>query len=54
VPEERGSNLIEDAPLPPGTCYTATSDGDKVSLVKIEVINMPGNGKLAISRYYIE
>ena len=49
VPEERGSNLIEDAPLPPGTCYTATSDGDKVSLVKIEVINMPGNGKLAIS-----
>ena len=49
VPEERGSNLIEDAPLPPGTCYTAISDGDKVSLVKIEVINMPGNGKLAIS-----
>jgi len=49
VPEERGSNLIEDAPLPPGTCYTATSDGDKVSLVKIEVINMPGNGKLTIS-----
>lgn len=34
VPEERGTNLIEDAPLQPGTCYTATSDGDKVSLVK--------------------
>lgn len=49
VPEERGSNLIEDAPLPPGTCYTATCDGDKVSLIKIEVITMPGNGKLAVS-----
>jgi ATP-dependent Lon protease len=49
VPEERGTNLIEDTPLPPGTCYTATSDGDKVSLVKIEVITMTGNGKLNIS-----
>lgn len=49
VPEERGSNLIENAPLPPGTCYTATCDGDKVSLIKIEVITMPGNGKLAVS-----
>ncbi len=49
VPEERGTNLIEDAPLQPGTCYTATSDGDKVSLVKIEVITMPGNGKLTMT-----
>lgn len=49
VPEERGSHLIEDAPLAPGTCYTATSDGDKVSLVKVEVITMPGNGKLTIT-----
>ena len=49
VPEERGTNLIEDAPLQPGTCYTATSDGDKVSLVKIEVITMPGNGKLTVT-----
>ena len=49
VPEERGTNLIEDAPLPPGTCYTATSDGDKVSLIKIEAITMAGNGKLNIS-----
>lgn len=39
VPEEHGSNLIEDAPLAPGTCYTATSDGDKVSLIKVEVID---------------
>lgn len=49
VPEERGTNHIEDTPLSPGTCYTATSDGDKVSLIKIEVITMAGNGKLNIS-----
>ena len=49
LPEERGSNLIEDVPLAPGTCYTATSDGDKVTLVKIEVVSIPGNGKLTIS-----
>lgn len=48
VPEERGSNLIEDTPLSPGMCYTATSDGDKVTLVKIEVITVAGNGKLDI------
>lgn len=49
VPEERGTNLIEDTPLSPGSCYTATSDGDKVSLIKIEVVTMAGNGKLNIS-----
>lgn len=49
VPEERGTNLIEDTPLSPGTCYTATNDGDKVSLIKIEVVTMAGNGKLNIS-----
>ena len=49
LPEERGSNLIEDVPLAPGTCYTATSDGDKVALVKLEVVSIPGNGKLNIS-----
>jgi ATP-dependent Lon protease len=49
LPEERGSNLIEDVPLAPGTCYTATCDGDKVTLVKIEVVSIPGNGKLTIS-----
>lgn len=49
VPEGRGDNLIEDAPLPPGTCYTATSDGEKVTLVKIEVVTLPGSGKLSIS-----
>ena len=49
LPEERGNNLIEDAPLQPGTCYTATSNGDKVSLVKVEIVTMPGNGKLTIT-----
>ena len=49
LPEERGSNLIEDVPLAPGICYTATSDGDKVTLVKIEIITMPGNGKLTVT-----
>jgi len=49
LPEERGNNLIEDVQLAPGTCYTATSDGDKVALVKIEVVSIPGNGKLTIS-----
>ncbi len=49
LPEERGSNLIEDVPLPPGLCYSATSDGDKVTLVKIEVITMVGSGKMTVT-----
>ena len=49
VPKECGTNLIEDAPLAPGTCYTATSDGDKAALIKVEVITMTGNGKLTIT-----
>lgn len=49
VPEERGTSLIEDAPLPPGTCYTATSDGNNTTLVKVEVITMPGSGKLTVT-----
>lgn len=49
VPEERGSNLIEDMPLAPGTCYTAISSGDNVALVKIEAVTMPGGGRLNIT-----
>jgi ATP-dependent Lon protease len=49
LPEERGSNLIERNPLPPGLCYTATSDGNNVSLVKIEIVSTKGSGKLNIS-----
>ncbi len=49
LPEERGSALIESNPLPPGTCYTATSDGDNAALVKIEVVALKGTGKLTIT-----
>ena len=49
LPEERGSALIESNPLPPGVCYTSTSDGDTNSLVKIEVVALKGNGKVTIT-----
>ncbi len=49
LPEERGSQLIESNPLPPGVCYTATSDGDNNALVKIEVVVLRGNGKMNIT-----
>jgi len=49
LPEERGSSLIEGNPLPPGVCYSATSDGDNNSLVKIEVVAIRGSGKLNIT-----
>ncbi|MBB3837662.1 ATP-dependent Lon protease [Runella defluvii] len=49
LPEERGSNLIESNPLSPGVCYTATSDGDTTSLVKIEVVALRGTGKINVT-----
>lgn len=49
LPEERGNDLIEKNPLPPGVCYTATSDGDNNSLVKIEVVAIKGSGKLSVT-----
>lgn len=49
VPEERGTNLIEDAPLPPGNCYTAISNGDNVALIKVEAVILQGNGKLNVT-----
>ncbi len=49
LPEERGSALIEKNPLPPGVCYTATSDGENTSLVKIEIVAIKGSGKLNIT-----
>lgn len=49
LPEERGSALIEGNPLPPGICYTATSDGENNSLVKIEVVAIRGSGKVNIT-----
>lgn len=49
LPEERGTHLIESNPLPPGICYTATSDGENNSLVKIEVVAIRGSGKVNIT-----
>ncbi|MDA3789215.1 MAG: protease Lon-related BREX system protein BrxL [Desulfobacula sp.] len=49
IPEEKGSHLIENTPLQPGVCYTSTSDGDNVALVRIEAITVPGSGKLNIT-----
>lgn len=49
LPEERGSHLIESNPLQPGVCYTATSDGENNSLVKIEAVAVKGNGKVNIT-----
>ncbi|MBU2649848.1 MAG: protease Lon-related BREX system protein BrxL [Bacteroidetes bacterium] len=49
LPEDRGTALIESNPLPPGVCYTATSDGDNLALVKIEVVCHKGSGKVNIT-----
>ncbi|MDG4945717.1 protease Lon-related BREX system protein BrxL [Weeksellaceae bacterium KMM 9713] len=49
LPEEKGSHLIENNPLPPGVCYTATSDGESLVLVRIEAVVTSGSGKLNIS-----
>jgi ATP-dependent Lon protease len=49
LPEEKGSHLIENTPLQPGVCYTSTSDGDNMALVRIEVVTTPGSGKLNIT-----
>ena len=49
LPEERSSHLIENSPLLPGVCYTATSDGENLTLVRIETAVVTGSGKLNIS-----
>lgn len=49
LPEERGSYLIENTPLPPGVCYTSTSDGDNLALVRIEAVVTSGSGKLNVT-----
>ena len=36
-------------PLAPGVCYTATSDGENLTLVRIETAVVTGSGKLNIS-----
>ena len=49
LPEEKGSHLIENTPLSPGVCYTSTSDGENVALVRIETVAVVGSGKLNIT-----
>lgn len=49
LPEEKGANLIESSPLKPGVCYTCTSDGEHMALVRIEVVVTSGKGKLNIT-----
>lgn len=49
LPEEKGSNLIENTPLQPGVCYTATSDGESLALIRVEVVTSAGSGKLNIT-----
>ena len=49
LPEEKGSHLIPNTPLSPGVCYSSTSDGENVALVRIEAITAEGSGKLNIS-----
>lgn len=49
LPEEKGSHLIENTPLQPGVCYTSTSDGENMALVRIETVITSGSGKLNVS-----
>ncbi len=49
LPEERSSNLIESTPLKPGVCYTCTSDGENVTIVRIEAVTTRGTDKLNIT-----
>ena len=49
LPEDKGSHLIENTPLPAGVCYTSTSDGENVALVRIEAIAVGGSGKINIT-----
>jgi ATP-dependent Lon protease len=47
--EEKGSHIIENTPLAPGVCYTSTSDGESVALVRVEAVAVQGSGKLNIT-----
>ena len=49
LPEEKGSHLIENTPLSPGVCYTSTSDGENMAVVRIESVAVQGSGKLNIT-----
>lgn len=49
LPEEKSSALIENVPLASGVCYSATGDGNYVGIIRIEVVVVPGNGKITIT-----
>jgi len=49
VPEEKSNALIENTPLQPGVCYTATGNGEHTSIIRIEVVTVTGNGKVNIT-----
>lgn len=49
LPEQKGTQLIENTPLKPGICYTCTGDGANFSVVRLEVVTTEGSGKLNIS-----
>jgi ATP-dependent Lon protease len=50
VPEEGGSHLISQDPLPPGSVYTAAfTEEDTVALHRIEISRMSGSGKMRIT-----
>ncbi|BAY35690.1 hypothetical protein NIES2111_00060 [Nostoc sp. NIES-2111] len=47
VPEQGSAGIISQEPLPPGTVYTATADGEaRVGLFRLEVACTSGTGKL--------
>jgi ATP-dependent Lon protease len=47
IPEQRGKVVISQDPLPPGTIYTATADGEShVALYRLEVTLTAGTSKL--------
>lgn len=47
VPEQGSAGIISQEPLPPGTVYTATADGEaRVGLFRLEVACTSGSGKL--------
>lgn len=49
VPEQGGTGLISQDPLPPGSVYTASTDDEgKVGLFRLEVSTSAGTGKLRI------
>ena len=49
VPEESSGNIIESTPVKSGVAYTVSDNKGELTLVKIETIIAPGNGKLNIS-----